>query len=91
MCNLDVALAGFWQIFRHREQGDTAMLELSCKAGSLLMELTAKLGHPQQLFLLSLKRSFRFACAAKNAGARRLLIRKLKETILKNIQLIPLY
>ena len=38
MSNLNVARAGFWQ--------QTAMLELSCKAGSLLRQLTFKLGHP---------------------------------------------
>ena len=48
MSNLDVALAGFWQIARHWKQGDTAKIELSCEAGSLLMQLTAKLGHPDQ-------------------------------------------
>ena len=41
-----MALAEFWKIARHWKQGDNAMLELSCKAGSLLMQLTAKLGHP---------------------------------------------
>ena len=46
MSNLDVALAGFWQIARHWKQGDTAKLKLSCDAGSLHMQLSAKLGHP---------------------------------------------
>ena len=48
MSYLDVALASFWQIPRHWKQGDTAKLELLCEAVSLHMQLTAKLGHPDQ-------------------------------------------
>ena len=48
MSNIDVALARFWQIARHWKQGEPAKLELSCEAGSLQMQLTAKLGHPDQ-------------------------------------------
>ena len=48
MSYLDVALASFWQIPRHWKPGDTAKLELLCEAGSLHMQLTAKLGHPDQ-------------------------------------------
>ena len=67
----------------------TAKLELSCKAGSLIMQLTAKLGHPDQPFFPSttlppvLKISLHLTCAAKNDGARSPIIRKRKETILK--------
>ena len=49
MSNLDVALASFWQLARHWKQGDTAKLELSCQAGSLELQLSAKLGHPDHL------------------------------------------
>ena len=48
MSNLDVALAGFWQIARHWKNGDKAKIELSCEAGSLYMQLSAMLGHPDQ-------------------------------------------
>ena len=48
MSNLDVALAGFWQIARHWKKGDKAKLELSCEAGSLHLQLSAMLGHPDQ-------------------------------------------
>ena len=46
MSNLDVALAGFWQIARHWKNGDTAKIELSCEAGRLHMQLSAELDHP---------------------------------------------
>ena len=49
MSNLDVALASFWQLARHWKQGDNAKLELSCQAGSLELQLSAKLGHPDHL------------------------------------------
>ena len=46
MSNLDVALASFWQLARHWQQGDAAKIEMSCEAGSLNTQLNAKLGHP---------------------------------------------
>ena len=48
MYNLDVALAGFWQIARHWKNGDKAKIKLSCEAGNLHMQLSAILGHPDQ-------------------------------------------
>ena len=49
MSNLDVALLSFWQLARHWKQGDIAKLELSCEAGSLHIQLSAKLGHPDHI------------------------------------------
>ena len=49
MSNLDVAVTSFWQLARHWKQGDKAKLELSCEDGSLHMQLSALLGHPDQL------------------------------------------
>ena len=46
MYNLDVAVTSFWQLARHWKQGDKAKLELSCEDGSLHMQLSAVLGHP---------------------------------------------
>ena len=46
MSNLDVAVASFWQLARHWNKGDKAKLELSCEDGSLHMQLSAVLGHP---------------------------------------------
>ena len=48
MSNLDVAVSSFWQLARHWKQGDKAKLELSCEDGSLHMQLSALLGHPDQ-------------------------------------------
>jgi hypothetical protein len=48
MSNLDVAVGSFWQLARHWKNGDKAKLELSCEGGSLLMELSAVLGLPDQ-------------------------------------------
>ena len=48
MLNLDVAVASFWQLARHWKQGEKAKLELSCGDGSLHMQLSAVLGHPDQ-------------------------------------------
>ena len=45
MSNLNVALASFWQLTRHLKQGQAAKLEMSCDAGSLNIQLNAKLGH----------------------------------------------
>ena len=49
MSNLDVALASFWQLARHWQQGEAAKLEMSCEAGSLNIQLNAKFGHPDLL------------------------------------------
>ena len=46
--NLDVAVSSFWQLARHWNQGHKAKLELSCENGSLHMQLSAVLGHPDQ-------------------------------------------
>ena len=48
MSNLDVAVASFWQLARHWNQGGKAKLELSCEDGNLHMQLSADLGHPDQ-------------------------------------------
>ena len=48
MSNLDVAVSSFWQLARHWKQGDKAKLELSCVDGTLHMQLSAVLGHPDQ-------------------------------------------
>ena len=49
MSNLDVAVATFWQLARHWKNGDKAKLELlSCEGESLYMQLSARLGPPEQ-------------------------------------------
>ena len=49
MYSPDVALASFWQLTRHWQQGEIAKLEMSCEAGSLNIQLNAKIGHPDLL------------------------------------------
>ena len=44
--NLDVAVSDFRQLARHWNQGAKAKLELSCEDGSLHIQLSAVLGHP---------------------------------------------
>ena len=46
--NLDVAASSFWQLARHWNQGAKTKLELSCEDGSLHLQLSAVLGHPDQ-------------------------------------------
>ena len=48
MSNLDVAVTSFWQLGRHWKQGDKAKLELSCEDGTLHIQLSALLGHPDK-------------------------------------------
>ena len=48
MLNLDVAVASFWQLARHWKQGEKAKVKLFCGDGSLHMQLSAVLGHPDQ-------------------------------------------
>ena len=48
MFNLYVAIAGFWPITKHWKNRDKAKIELSCDAGSLHIQLSAILGHPDQ-------------------------------------------
>ena len=60
MCNLDMALASFWHLARHWQQGEAAQLEMSCEAGSLNIQLNPKLGHPLH------------NCAGKSAGIMQL-------------------
>ena len=45
MFNIEVSVSSFWQLARHWKQGNKAKLELSCKDGSLHMQLSAVLGH----------------------------------------------
>ena len=49
MSNLDVALASFWQLARHWQQGEATKLDVYCEAGSLNIQLDDKLGHPDLL------------------------------------------
>ena len=49
MSVLDVALASFWQLARHWQYGEAAKLEMSSDAGSLSIQLNAKLRHPDIL------------------------------------------
>ena len=49
MSNLDVTIAGFWQLARHWKQGNKAKLEKSCEKGSMELHLSAVLGHPNHL------------------------------------------
>ena len=49
MSCLDVAVKSFWQLARHWKQGEKAKLKLLCEGGSFCMELSAVLGHPDQL------------------------------------------
>ena len=48
MSDLDVAVSSFWQLARHWKSGGKAKLELACEDGSLHMQLSAVLGHPDQ-------------------------------------------
>ena len=48
MSNLDVAVATFWQLARHWKNGDKAKLELSCEGESLHLQMSARLGPPDQ-------------------------------------------
>lgn len=48
MSNLDIAVSSFWQLARHWRTGQKAKLELSCEDGSLHLQLSAMLGHPDQ-------------------------------------------
>ena len=48
MSNLDVAVSSFWQLARHWKQGEKASLQLSCEDGTLHIQLSADLGHPEE-------------------------------------------
>ena len=48
MSNLDVAVASFWQLARHWKQGEKAEFQLSCEDGTLHMQMSAELGHPDK-------------------------------------------
>ena len=52
MANMDVALASFWQLARHRQLGEAAKPELPCEDGSLNIQLNAKRGHPDLLHFI---------------------------------------
>ena len=49
MSNLDVAVSSFWQLARHWKSGQKAKLELTCEDGSLNLQLSAVLGHPDHV------------------------------------------
>ena len=46
---LEVALASFWQLARHPQQGEAEELKMSCEARSINIRLNDKLGHPDLL------------------------------------------
>ena len=46
MSNLDIAVSSFWQLARHWKSGQKAKLELACEDGSLHLQLSTMLGHP---------------------------------------------
>ena len=48
MSNQDVALSSFYQLARHWKQGETFKLYLSCEAGSLQLQISANLDHPDE-------------------------------------------
>ena len=80
MSNLDVALASFWQLARHWKQGEAAKLELSCDAGSLNIQLNAKLGHPD---LLHFNHPSQPPCKRKSASKLRRQERRRHEAEIK--------
>ena len=69
MNNHDVSLAGFWQLARHWKQGHKAKLELCCENGTLQMQLSAHLGHPDHPLLLA-KENLPPISAVKNDGGK---------------------
>ena len=48
MSNLDAAVATFQQLARHWKNGNKAKLELSCEGENLDIQLSARLGPPEQ-------------------------------------------
>ena len=48
MSNLDAAVATFWQLARHWKNSDKAKLELSCEGENLDIQLSPRLGPPEQ-------------------------------------------
>ena len=48
MSDPSVAVASYWQLARHWNKGEKARLELVCEDGSLHMQLSASLGHPDE-------------------------------------------
>ena len=44
LSSLDVALASFWQLARNWQKGEVALLEISCEAGSLNIQLNVQNG-----------------------------------------------
>ena len=98
MSNLDVVLAGFWQIARHWKNGDKAKIELSCEAGKLHMQLSAVLDHLDQPHFShrppppptssSKKKSPQRSFAAKSITGRRQLLELKKLFLVELIKLL---
>ena len=49
MLNIEVAVNSFWQFARLWKNGETSKFEISCENGTLEMNISARLGHPDQL------------------------------------------
>ena len=49
MLNIDVAVNSFWQFARFWRNGETAKFEMSCENGTIEMNISSKLGHPDLL------------------------------------------
>ena len=49
MLNIEVAVNSFWQFARIWKDGETVKFEISCENGTLEMNISAKLGHPDHL------------------------------------------
>ena len=52
MSNIDIAVSSFWQLAKHWKSGQKAKLELACEDGSLHLQLSTILGHPDHASFL---------------------------------------
>ena len=91
MLNLDIAVSSFWQLARHWKSGETAKLELECEGGNLNLQLSTRLGHPDNVqFPAPNPAPAQTSCKNKSPSQLRRQKRRKEEALNKADKAIPL-
>ena len=92
MSNLDLAVTSFWQLARHWNQGEKAKLELACEDGTLHLQLSAELGHPEKPHFTQTPQAPQtpyHSCKRKSPSQMRRQERRKSEAISKTVSEAP--
>ena len=90
MLNIDIAVSSFWQLARHWKSGQAAKLELECEGGNLNLQLSARLGPPDNVhFPAPHSVPAQSSCKRKSPSQLRRQKRRQEEALLKADKAAP--